>query len=329
MKLLFPGIFICLALTTNAQDKTWFTHHFVTTDLPTEAWLRFGTPAVADFDQDGDQDFVLSITKGPVFLFEYISKDEWVQHEIGQIPTAQLGGGAYDVDSDGWPDLVAGGYWFKNGGKNHPMTFQRFVYDEDIDREIHDLIFADMNNDGHQDVVVLGDAEGCFWYSIPADPQNAVKWPRHTISLDVLNNKTDIHGGFFPGGIGDIDGDGDPDVVLPGRWMRNEGDGIVWTQQFLPFGSIGYWGLSCRSWITDLDGDGDQDIVMVGGDQVDSRGAWLENDGKENPNFTVHLLPLKAEGRRGSFHSLWVADFDLDGDEDIFTIHQPIYVKIP
>ena len=61
---------------------------------------------------------------------------------------------------------------------------------------------------------------------------------------------------------------------------------------------------------------------MVGGDQVDSRAAWLENNGKITPGFKVHLLPLSATGRRGSFHSLWVADFDLDGDMDIFTMEQ-------
>jgi hypothetical protein len=51
------------------------------------------------------------------------------------------------------------------------------------------------------------------------------------------------------------------------------------------------WILSGRSWVIDMDKDGDHDIVMVGGDQVDSRGAWLENNGRENPGFTVHLLP--------------------------------------
>jgi hypothetical protein len=71
-----------------------------------------------------------------------------------------------------------------------------------------------------------------------------------------------------------------------------------------------------------MDQDGDRDIVMVGCDQLDSRGAWLENNGAELPAFTVHLLPLTAPGRRGSFHSLWVADFDLDGDWDIFTMDQ-------
>ena len=140
--------------------------------------------------------------------------------------------------------------------------------------------------------------------------------------MSVLDQNADIHGGFFPGGVNDLDGDGDADIILPGRWYRNEGKGLKWTKKFLPYGSSGYWGLSGRSWIVDMDGDGDQDIVMIGCDQLDSRAAWLENDGKEDPGFVVHLLPLTAEGRRGSFHSLWVADFDQDNDWDIFTMDQ-------
>lgn len=307
---------------TVAQQKLWFEHHFVTSDLPAGPGIRFGTPALADFDRDGDMDFALSITRGKIYWFEYEGDHRWTKHEAGQIPTGQLGGGAMDVNQDGWPDLVAGGYWFKNSGRLDQEPFELIQYDTSIDREIHDLVFADMNNDGRQDVIVLGDREGCFWYEIPSPPSAGQLWNRHEITMEVLDTRTDIHGGFFPGGVGDIDGDGDPDLVLPGRWLRNDGQGLSWTQRLLPFGSAGYWGLSGRSWIVDLDQDGDQDVVMVGGDQIDSRGAWLENNGKPTPDFKVHLLPMEATGRRGSFHSLWVADFDLDGDPDIFTIEQ-------
>lgn len=71
-----------------------------------------------------------------------------------------------------------------------------------------------------------------------------------------------------------------------------------------------------------MEGDGDNDIIIMSGDQVDSRAAWLESSGGSNPEFTVHLLPLNAGGRRGSLHSLAVADFDNDGDLDIFSVEQ-------
>jgi hypothetical protein len=313
--------FSCLEEPVESK-KSWFNHYTVSTALTSDPGARFGTPALGDFDNDGDLDFAMSVTRGPMYWYEMQDGYNWIQHQIGDIPTGQLGGAAFDVDGDGWQDIMAGGYWFRNSQNPTEIPFRRIQYDTAINREIHDMVLADVNGDKRNDLVALGDAEGCFWYDLPHDPLKDTIWVKHEIALDVLDDRADIHGGFFPGGVGDLDGDNDADIILVGRWYRNEGNGLTWSRQFLPFGSAGYWGLSGRSWIIDMDRDGDQDIVMVGCDQVDSRGAWLENDGKANPGFKVHLLPLSAEGRRGSFHSLWVADFDKDDDPDIFTMEQ-------
>ncbi len=323
------GTFISCHPTINTHRL--FDHHVVSTDFTENLeGNRYGTPAMADFDNDGDLDFGMSTAGKEVYWFEYSGQNHWEMHTIGQIPTLQLGGGAFDVDQDGWQDMVMGGYWFRNSRDPSMEAFIRYQYDSTIDREIHDLVFQDINGDGRKDLVVTGDKEGCFWYEIPPDPTTHTIWPKHTITLDVLDERSDIHGGFFPGGVGDIDGDGYADIVMPNRWYRNEGAGQSWARKFLPFGSGGYWGLSARSWIIDMDQDGDNDIVMVGCDQKDSRGAWLENRGEEEYfDFIVHLLPLTAPGRRGSFHSLWVADFDMDNDPDIFTIDQEDWSILP
>jgi hypothetical protein len=72
----------------------------------------------------------------------------------------------------------------------------------------------------------------------------------------------------------------------------------------------------------DLDGDGDNDIVVTDSDGQNSGLAWLENNGKTPPGFIARYLGNKAPGTRGSFHSLRLADFDGDGDQDILVIEQ-------
>jgi hypothetical protein len=312
--LLIPGLTLIQGLL--------FTHYTVSTDLPADPSARFGMPAMADFDNDGDMDFALSRTHDSVYIFEMVKAGLWIKHCIGTIPTGQLAGGACDVDRDGWQDIVTGGHWYRNPGQAFKEPFQRFHYDTAIVSEIHDLVFTCIDGDMEPDLVVLGDKTGCWWYDIPDDPLSGAQWEKHLITLDVLDDKADIHGGFFPGGVGDLDMDGDADLVLVGRWYRNDGEGRSWSRKFLPFGSGGYWGLSARSWITDMDKDGDNDIVMAACDQIDSRCVWLESDGNPDPQFRVHLLPLTEPGRRGSFHSLWVADFDMDGDPDVFSMEQ-------
>ena len=299
-----------------------FTHHYAARNLPGDAGWGFGTPGLSDLDRDGDLDFVVSTPADRIFWFEYVEAGSWRRHVLGQISDIQLGSTILDVDRDGWPDLVIGGSWYKNPQDPRSEEFQRLAYDVRIKTEIHDIIHADIDLDREPEVIVLGDKEGCFWYDIPIDPVIHASWTRHTITLDVLDTNDAIHGGISPAGAGDLDGDRDCDIIMPGRWYENREKGTTWVKHVLPFGTSGPWGLSARSWVVDLDADGDQDIVMSDSDQKQSRVAWLENDGRNPPVFSRHFLPQRASGTRGSFHSLAVADFDNDGDLDILVAEQ-------
>jgi hypothetical protein len=322
---MFPRLVLALAvlgLSIQAPPRL-FRHHFVHREPPEArpAAPGYGSPALADFDKDGDLDFV-ALRRGPaprLLRFENRGEAGWAAAEAGDMPLGQLGSLAIDVDGDGWTDILMGGFWFRNeSGK----IFERRRYDASIKTEIHDIAAGDIDGDGKDDIAVLGDREGCFWYRIPAEPLRESDWSRSTITLEVLDDKDDIHGGLAPRGLADLDGDKDLDVALTDRWLENRKHGAEWVRHPLPWGKRGPWGLSSRSWILDLDGDGDNDIVVADCDQQDSRIAWLENDGARTPTFRLHMIADAAPNTRGSFHSLVVADFDGDRDPDILTVEQ-------
>jgi hypothetical protein len=118
-------------------------------------------------------------------------------------------------------------------------------------------------------------------------------------------------------GYGDLDRDGDPDIVRGNAWFENlDGKGGNWQihETLVPEGGNrpDKYGLALRTWVADMDGDHDQDIVMAEADTKDGRVFWFEN--RENGDtFVFH--PISAHSTAQDFHSLALADFD--GDEDL------------
>lgn len=136
------------------------------------------------------------------------------------------------------------------------------------------------------------------------------------------------HGGMAPHGFGDIDGDQKTDIVIPGFWFKNNGNGADWVKHVWTYNQVPdtSYGRSIRSWVADVNKDGRNDIVYSNCDTGSSHVYWVEN--KDNgTNWVSHKLPDPptiqgdVEGT-GSFHSLGVADFNQDGFPDIFAGEQ-------
>jgi len=283
-----------------------FRHHFVDRELPGDSW---GQTAVADLDRDGRLDFITGRARGEILWYRMESADRWVRHRLGEQSPSDVGGATLDVDGDGWVDFVAGGAWYRNTGKPRTEPFERIVFDKDL-AAVHDLILADVDGDKRPDVVTLSDKNNVRWYRISGDPRQP--WRRYDIGPSV-------HAGI---GVGDLDGDGDLDVVRSNLWFENgDGKGERWiTHENIPFGNPkSPYPLATHCAVLDVDRDGDNDLVMTENEIKAGRIAWLENADGKGGAWKRHELPAGDPVARGAYHSLIVADFDNDGDPDVFT----------
>ncbi|HYE18732.1 MAG TPA: VCBS repeat-containing protein [Tepidisphaeraceae bacterium] len=285
-----------------------FRHHYIDRSLPGNS---YGQTSLVDVDRDGDLDFITggADAQRTVYWFEYRGADDWVRHIVGTNHPSDVGGAAVDVDGDGWVDHVAGGVWYRNTDKPREQAFERIVFDAEL-KSVHDLVVGDLDGDGRADVVTMSDKNNLRWYAIPKDPRQP--WARHDIGAGV-------HAGVA---LGDLDGDGDVDVARSNAWFENaDGKGLRWVEHALPFGrATGPFPLATRAVVADVNRDGKPDLVMTENEIRSGKVAWLENVTGKGTDWRVHELKAGDAAARGAYHSLAVADFDKDGDPDVFTV---------
>ncbi len=297
---------IALLVCQAAAGEFRFRHHFIDRQLPGTGW---GQTAAADLDRDGRADFVTGRSGGPIFWYRLETADRWTRFRLGEKSPSEVGAAAVDVDGDGWIDLVTGGAWFRNTGCPRKEPFERIVFDPQLSR-VHDVVLADLDGDGRSDVLTMSDKNNLRWYRVAHDPRQL--WVRHDIGPSV-------HAGVA---AGDIDGDGHIDVVRSNLWFENaNGEGTRWTShENIPFGNPNPpFPLGTYCVVADLDLDGDADLVMTENEIRGGRIAWLENADGRGGKWQCHELPAGDRVVRGAYHSLVVADFDQDGDADIFS----------
>lgn len=315
------GAWLGVALPVSAQNwERW----------QIDAEFRSEGVAVADFNRDGLPD----IAAGDVW---YAAPD-WKRHEFRQPldrsgkPTTAYDGSkgysnafaswAYDVNRDGWPDIIVIGYpgnpchWYENPKGADGHWKEHLIWHSACNET---PLFTDLTGNGVPELIFGSQPERQMGFlEIPPVERCTEKWTFTPISEPGVPQENGTFMYYHGLGVGDMNQDGRLDVVIPHGWWEAPVDRHAGPWQFHPLNLSetpdGKPLTAANLIVLDVDLDGDQDIIMS---SAHSYGVWwFENPGRNSDDpFKFHLIDKEYS----QTHALELVDLYGDGTPTLVT----------
>ncbi|GEM_PF-1843781 len=228
--------------------------------------------------------------------------------EMDYIPASSVAVG--DITGDDIPEIVGESYYSVYAVDVNGNILEGFPYTPGNDRvfSYSSPVLADMDGDGVREIAVgdhsLTAGNGAV-HILKNDGTLLSGWPRYTAQW--------IYG---PAAIGDIDGDGSPDVAIGDQVLsgspasrvyvwNSEGNNLSgWPTQLI-------WSINTQILLTDLDGDDEIELMW---DDNTGEGKYL---GYNADGTVMDGWPLLVDGGSTFFMNPFVADVNNDGITDI------------